>query len=1063
MSKTIIISEKQVEQLKKVRQGIIAYEENKPDYEIGFEKPVDMSSYAHVIEENSMGFTILYYGLNNYELLYALNDKKLIPNILDVSGVKELWLTNKQQNYPSVISFNIPNSEIGENKRFKTSNGKDYMTTTTINLEEFDYRIERCSGVDITEDKIEKWGKWYTSSNKNENQLLETVMNKFGELWEYVILPLIQKKGFINEGKVFKQILNEENRTQKKKCVENIVNNTPRWVRSMLDTPLLELDEGIQNYLRQMPTLFDSVANNQTGANKFIDYLRLNLYGQFSVGRKGPLVYYIPGISRIACADLNFYKFDMSVKGGDILLFGKFLRLVKFRTDFVFDGQPLDPDFNGLSYQDIMTKYQPKMIEHLKEMNQAIDDGEAELTSEELYDIIPIPDYVSNSMLVPTSEGQQILRELGRYCDWCVCGRDGLSEYAQYLSNGGKMYVCLKRGYQDIERPEVPDESCPLDEYGLSMINVIVGSDGMPDNITTRWNHEYGGENHENLWFAAQLQKILNVRYRDVFTPRPVEELKRLNLSESKIIAENQNDKKANDYLKNVVGITDFEKIRRFIMNIYETIPNSRLMRGRYLLGIVRLMHENGSKFKATKMNNILYNMKKQEFYTDRNLNGLSYDELVEKFYVPEEMQEVDGVKKIRKVANGYTIKHIETFDEMRMSCDGEWCISYANDVWYEIVEDCHECVYLVENIEMVNSVDENSEEWEDASEKMSDPYDSFDFGRYGSGQAPYDTYGLSRFVVMVHPSYISVYSRWNIPNCLDGDFLNKQQLEDLLGLPFDEAFPYIKPIEYDEDDMFEGRISVNEIIEPKDVDLSSFDLKKNLIPKFWKDEKLDSRIRLKLLELADDFVDSFKIEKLEVDDIIMTGSLAGYTWNDKFSDIDIHILLDFKRFDKDTDFLKDYFKLKKDEWNEKHKDLKIYGFPVEVYVQDINEHHVSNSVYSLEENEWVTKPNRTKLMKDTFDKDTVQDKVAEYMNKIDDLSEKLENAKIETELNDIYNEACELFDDIKKIRNKSMEKKNANELSDGNIIFKTLRRNDYIEKLLNIKDNSYNKCNSLS
>lgn len=101
--------------------------------------------------------------------------------------------------------------------------------------------------------------------------------------------------------------------------------------------------------------------------------------------------------------------------------------------------------------------------------------------------------------------------------------------------------------------------------------------------------------------------------------------------------------------------------------------------------------------------------------------------------------------------------------------------------------------------------------------------------------------------------------------------------------------------------------------------------------------------------------------------------------------------------------------------------------------------------------------------MKDTFDKDTVQDKVAEYMNKIDDLSEKLENAKIETELNDIYNEACELFDDIKKIRNKSMEKKNANELSDGNIIFKTLRRNDYIEKLLNIKDNSYNKCNSLS
>ena len=65
-------------------------------------------------------------------------------------------------------------------------------------------------------------------------------MNKFWELCEYVILHLIQKKGFINAGKVFKQILNEENRTQKKKCVENIVNNTPRWVPRMLETPLLD-------------------------------------------------------------------------------------------------------------------------------------------------------------------------------------------------------------------------------------------------------------------------------------------------------------------------------------------------------------------------------------------------------------------------------------------------------------------------------------------------------------------------------------------------------------------------------------------------------------------------------------------------------------------------------------------------------------------------------------------------------------------------------------------------------------------------------------------------------
>lgn len=915
MSKTIIISEKQIEQLKKVRQGLIAYEENKPDYEIGFEKPVDMSSYAHVIEENKV--------------------------------------------------------------------------------------------------------------------------------------PVVLK---------------EENRTQKKKCVEIITNNVPGMFQKYLDIPLNELPSYLQSGLNPDGALFKSVANNQNGCNKFIDYLRINLYQQFGIGRNSNLTYFIPGIARIACEDLGYYSFSpYEMKGGCIIKFSRLLKLFDKKEGFIDSSNVIfNEDFNGLSYDDMMTLFEPKIQEYIKNTNDDLDLEENKPINTSDYTIYPIPDMLDrNGAPHPTREGRQLLNYFGRFTDWCVCNNaNAEEEYAQYCSNGGKMYVCAKNGFEKINRPETTET--PLDEYGLSLINVIIGHDGMPDNVTTRYNHDFGGENHSELWEALHLQKVLNVNYKDVFKPRETEELRAMHLSESKIIRENQNDKKANDYLKNVVGITDFEKIRKFIMDIYEAIPNSRLMRGRYLLGIVRLIHENGNKFKATKMNNILYNMKKQEFYMDRNLNGLSYDELVEKFYIPEEVQEVDGVKKIRQVANGYTIKHIETFDEMRMSCDGEWCISYADDMWYEIVEECHECIYLVENIEMVNSVDENSEEWKDASEKMSEPNDLSDIGTYGSGQAPYDTYGLSRFVVMVHPSYISVYSRWNIPNCLDGGFLNKQELEDLLGLPFDEAFPYIKPIEYNEDDMFENRQIVSESLEPEEVDLSSFEIKDKLNPKFWKNNKIDSRIRLKLLDIADDFVDSLEVKWAEPEDIIMTGSLANFTWNEEYSDIDLHIVMDFKKVDKRTDFVQNYFKSKKKEWEDKHENLKIYGFPIEVYVQDKNEKHAASGIYSLEKNEWIIEPNRDNFDENDYEDDVVKQKVSEYTKKIDKLLEDFEEKTTESDIETIYNKSVSLFNKIKDERNDELNVKDAKELSNGNLIFKSLRRNGYIEKLINLRNNSYDKYNSL-
>lgn len=253
-----------------------------------------------------------------------------------------------------------------------------------------------------------------------------------------------------------------------------------------------------------------------------------------------------------------------------------------------------------------------------------------------------------------------------------------------------------------------------------------------------------------------------------------------------------------------------------------------------------------------------------------------------------------------------------------------------------------------------------------------------------------------------------------------------------------------------------------NEIVEPDDVDLTSFNIKKHLNPKFWDDGHLDTRIRLKLLDIADDFFDSLDVDWVEPEDIIITGSIANYNWNKKYSDIDLHILVDYEDVDERVDFVREYFTLKKNVWNEKHKNLRIFGFPVEVYVQDANEPHASSGVYSIDKDKWLTEPDLDNLRSGKVNKKHVREMVSTYMNKIDCLIDIYKKHKDdEYEMEKVAKDAAEIFDEIKKMRKDDLAKY-GREMCDGNIIFKSLRRSDYIGKLLKLKDLTYDKINSI-
>ena len=254
-----------------------------------------------------------------------------------------------------------------------------------------------------------------------------------------------------------------------------------------------------------------------------------------------------------------------------------------------------------------------------------------------------------------------------------------------------------------------------------------------------------------------------------------------------------------------------------------------------------------------------------------------------------------------------------------------------------------------------------------------------------------------------------------------------------------------------------------SEIVNPEDVDLSSFSIKKNLNPKFWKNGVLDSRIRMKLLDIADDFIEFLGVDWAKPEDITITGSLANFNWDENYSDIDLHIIMDYSDVDERKEFVSNYFYSQKKLWNEEHSDITIMGYPVEVFVQDVNERHDSSGIYSLEKNKWLIEPEREKLVSSKVNKAFIKDKVSEYMNKIDKLEYLLNKSKDnEYRLRRVMEKSDKLFDKIKVERKLGFERSGGKEINNYNIVFKSLRRNGYIEKLVNVKSMAYDKLNSL-
>lgn len=224
------------------------------------------------------------------------------------------------------------------------------------------------------------------------------------------------------------------------------------------------------------------------------------------------------------------------------------------------------------------------------------------------------------------------------------------------------------------------------------------------------------------------------------------------------------------------------------------------------------------------------------------------------------------------------------------------------------------------------------------------------------------------------------------------------------------------------------------EEVSPEDVDISSLSIHDRLNQALWTpsngDYVLKEDVKKKLLESADKFSDFIKYKgaKIVIEDIVMTGSNANFNYS-KYSDVDVHLLLDYGSISCDEEILDEYLYDKKILWQLKYN-VEVSGMPVELYVQNSKERFTTGAgVYSIVKDEWLKKPSRKEIVID-FGK--VKDKTSEIMNTI-------EAAKTIEELEAIKNR-------IWKMRSCGLSRNG--EFSQENYVFKLLRRSGAIEDL---------------
>ena len=217
------------------------------------------------------------------------------------------------------------------------------------------------------------------------------------------------------------------------------------------------------------------------------------------------------------------------------------------------------------------------------------------------------------------------------------------------------------------------------------------------------------------------------------------------------------------------------------------------------------------------------------------------------------------------------------------------------------------------------------------------------------------------------------------------------------------------------------------------------------LNPKLWEPRgELKAEVRGALLRIAEDFEQYVDIP-FTVEDIVITGSNVNYNYTDK-SDLDLHLITDYAALDCAQE-AEELFDAKRHLYEKEH-DVKIYGIPVTLYVEDKNTPGVSGGLFSVSMNRWITRPQRRQPRINLKEIDTM---VQVWHTLID-------NAELLQDL-----DTAETLLKLARTYRKLGLKQPQGEFSTPNLVYKVLRMDQGLNRLQELRDSLHDRWLSVS
>lgn len=220
------------------------------------------------------------------------------------------------------------------------------------------------------------------------------------------------------------------------------------------------------------------------------------------------------------------------------------------------------------------------------------------------------------------------------------------------------------------------------------------------------------------------------------------------------------------------------------------------------------------------------------------------------------------------------------------------------------------------------------------------------------------------------------------------------------------------------------------------------------LNPILFENSEIKPEIRSKLLEIACAFIKQLQDDGIEIQpaDIRLVGSNAGYDYT-QYSDIDLHIVVDFESVSCNPTILQAAFNSERTQFNTRF-DITIKDIPVELYVEDVKAGTQSDGIYSLLQDKWIKKPVDSGIDISHDAMEHAEPYFAKWCELIEN-ADSLDFKGVQNLLNRLY-----------MMRKNGLE--TGGRYAIGNYLFKELRNIGYLDRLKQLRDDKLSQKLSL-